>query len=356
MSGYELTLKSASAELGQWLSRSVLTEENEDLLDASFELLFGDISEWVSAKIALKNKNGTVRKITYFLTNYAILEAAHHVLGVGCGFGKLDMSGFTLAQILEIVKRIETKVDKMIKEPLNTAIDFFTDAMREIQNECPKDAYNTLDKVIDNATKAFHYVSGNEVDSESFAESIKAIQLLIFAKITRYSYDEERNCFLPFPTLPLNKVNLIGQTLEGYVKKSLEQKKNVTTTLFSWESTLEQENKIQDTLDQVLKICYPYISQARGWTNMRTKINPNEKQFTIKVMPQYLPEGPEDAAKVVVGVKTGADQPCSVLLWRTTTHIFSMFGQNIRAITYPMNESQLHARFEENLLDINLCI
>jgi len=65
-----------------------------------------------------------------------------------------------------------------------------------------------------------------------------------------------------------------------------------------WSKT-EDKGKIQDTLDQVLKICYSYISQARGWTNMRTKINQNDKQFTIKVMPQYLPEGYEDAAKVI---------------------------------------------------------
>ena len=43
-------------------------------------------------------------------------------------------------------------------------------------------------------------------------------------------------------------------------------------------------------------------------------------------MPQYLPEGCEDAAKVIVGVKTGDDQPSSVQLWRTEKHVYSMFG------------------------------
>merc|ERR1712126_335307 len=136
----------------------------------------------------------------------------------------------------------------MLKEPLNTAIDFFNAAMKEIKHRSFKDAYNSLDKVIDNATKAFYYVSGEKVSIECFEESIKAIQLLIFSRISRYSYNYEQNCFLPYPTLSVETISLIGDSLEDLVKKSLRQKKNVTKSFFS---KTEDKGKIQDILDQV---------------------------------------------------------------------------------------------------------
>ena len=117
--------------------------------------------------------------------------------------------------------------------------------MREIQNDRPKDAYNSIDKVIENATKAFHYVSGGEkIVKDCYEESIKAIQLLIFARISRYSYDEEKICFLPYLSLPLNVVKVIGESLEDLVKKSLHQKKNVNTTFFTFTSKTEQKEKV----------------------------------------------------------------------------------------------------------------
>ena len=226
MSDTELTSETASADLGQWLSKAV--NEDENILE-NFSDSFGDITEKISETIALKHQNTTAQSVIYYVTNYAILETAQHVFNIGSGFTKLDTTGFTLAQIMQIVKRIEAKVDKMLKEPLNTAIYFFNSAMREIENKRPKDAYNSLDKVIENATKAFYYVSGKKIDSECFQEAVKAIQLLIFARISRYSYDDEKNCFLPFQTLSLNTVKLIGQSLEDLVDKSLDQKKNVKT-------------------------------------------------------------------------------------------------------------------------------
>ena len=58
----------------------------------------------------------------YILTTIVILETAQHVLNIGSGFHKMDMSALTIHQIKETVKRIEEKVDKLLAEPLNTAI------------------------------------------------------------------------------------------------------------------------------------------------------------------------------------------------------------------------------------------
>ena len=330
MSASELTSDAASAELGKWLSASVRKNSafqvDAALQDAGAGYI-EEFSSWISEKVAFKSKNGKLQPVIYILTNFAILETAQHVFSIGSGFVSPDMTRFTVAQILETVQRIEAKVDTMLKEPLNTAIDFFNAAMKEIKNKKMKHAYISLDKVIDNATKAFHFVSGKKVSIGCFEESIKAIQLLIFARISRYSYDEEQNSFLPYPTLPAESITMIGDSLEDLVEKSLKQRKNVKKSFLS---KSKDKSKIQDILDQVLKICYSYISQAKGWTNMRTKINPNDNKFTIPVMPQYLPEGYEDAVKVIVGVKTGDDQPSSVLLWRSVNYVYSMFGNVVK--------------------------
>ena len=310
MSETKLTSKTVSTKLGKWLSTS-LDKCAELQEDAGY---IEDFSSWVSEQAAFQTKNSKLQPAIYILTNFAILETAQHVFSIGSGFTSLDMTGFTLAQILKTVQRIEAKVDTMLKEPLNSAIDYFNTAMSEIENDSYDDAYKSFKDVIENATKAFHYVSGKKVDIQSFQEYVKAIQLLIISRISRYSYDKDKKCFLPFPTLPSNKVKLIGDFLEDLVKKSLSQKTNVKTKFFSFNSQSEQKEKIQDILDQILKICYSYISQNRGWTNMRTKINPAEKKFSMTVMPQYLPEGVVDAAEVIFGVKTGDYQPSSVSL------------------------------------------
>ena len=327
MSNANLTSDVASADLGQWLSG---TEHFENLSD-----YFENLSSWVSEKLALKHKNASLQPIIYIISNYALLETAQHVFNIG--FIKLDMTGFTLKQIQETVQRIEAKVDTMLKEPLNSAIDFFTCAMLEIENESFKDAYENFKDVIGKATEALQYSSGEKIDFDCFTEFVKAIQLIAFSRISRYSYDEIRNCFLPYPALPIQKINLIGKVLEELTKKTLAQKDNVKISFFERN---DQKRKIQDTLDKILKICYSYISQAKEWTNMRNKIKQKDLKYTITVMPQYLPEGFEDAAKVIVGIKTGEDQPCTVLLWRTAEYVYSALGNDIVAMEKISSETE----------------
>ena len=134
--------------------------------------------------------------------------------------------------------------------------------------------------------------------------------------------------FLPFSTLPLNKVTAIGGSLESLINKALVQRKNVKTSgLFVLAAKeAKKKSEVQNILDQILKICYPYTSQANNWTDMKTKIDPNENKFLISVLPAYLPQGVEDATNVIIGVKTGDDYPSSVLLWRTTNHVYCMYG------------------------------
>ena len=89
---------------------------------------------------------------------------AEHVLGIGKGFTKIDMTAFTLFQIKTIVKRIEKKLDKILETPLNMAIDNFGSAMNLIINGEFKDAYDTLkSNVAQNARQAFYFKGGHNI-------------------------------------------------------------------------------------------------------------------------------------------------------------------------------------------------
>ena len=88
-----------------------------------------------------------VETAVYILTTMVVLETAQHVLNIGQGIAEIDMSALTLHQIKNTVKRIEGKVDKILKEPLNTAKLYFDNALMEITNKSYSDAYQTLGAV-----------------------------------------------------------------------------------------------------------------------------------------------------------------------------------------------------------------
>ena len=118
----------------------------------------------------MSGDNKAVETAVYVLTTMVVLETAQHVLNIGQGIAEVDMSTLTLHQIKNTVKRIEGKVDKILKEPLNSAKLYFDNALMEITNKSYNDAYQTLDKVIENVMKGLDY-AGNSV--ESFEECAK---------------------------------------------------------------------------------------------------------------------------------------------------------------------------------------
>ena len=66
------------------------------------------------------------------ISTFAVLEFAQNVLNVGSGFTKMDLSGITLMQIKETVKRIEGKVDTLLEAPLKKAPMHFESAIKRM--------------------------------------------------------------------------------------------------------------------------------------------------------------------------------------------------------------------------------
>ena len=135
--------------------------------------------------------------------------------------------------------------------------------------------------------------------------------MLIFAQILVSSYDETEQVFLPFQMLSDKRKNILVHELEETIIKSIEQMKNVKTTTVFWTST-RKKSIAQNILDNILTITYPYISEVRGWTHMRTVLN-EETSLKIKVTPKYVPHGEEDAADVTVAVREANGEQATII-------------------------------------------
>ena len=250
----------------------------------------------------------------------------------------MDLSAITLMQIKETVQRIEGKLDQMLEAPLKNAKKHFDSAIKRMSYKRTKDAYDLFDKVIDQATNAYNLLDNKDVSIVNFEGGIQAIQLLIFSEIARISYDEKRECFLPISLLKKSDISLLGNVLEEYVEGCIKKKENVkTSTWYSKTKELQNEAKVQNIVDTILNISYPYISESKGWTNMWTKITSFVPTVSITAMPQYLPMGAEDKTRVAVGVLTDKNEVLHMNIWRTEDMVFASApfaqGHKIQSIT-----------------------
>ena len=299
-----------------------------------------DFSSWAAAQLGPEAQNDSP---AFIMSKIAFLETFNHVFNIGSGFCKVDISSYTQHQILETIKHADSNADKSIRDPLNSAMDYFKRAINEIRSDNIKEAYNSLASVIDNIKKVLAFVKTEtkKITRQDFIHLIEASQLLTFAEITRYSYDEENERFIPFALLPPNKVQLIGTVLEEISKDSLTQRDLVKTSGRTKRKVARADYEVQDILDDVLHICYPYISQAKGLTDFRRKIDSREETLNISVIPQFIPEGLEDAARVLIGTNTQKMTPCTVMLWRSEKYVFHIYEtylgvEKISSETEPM--------------------
>ena len=256
------------------------------------------------------------QKAIYAVTTCAILEVAERVFNVGSGVTKLDMTAFTLNRIKNLVEKIDKKVDIILKTPFLDAVNSLESAITLMKHEMFEDAYDNLRRVEDNAKTAFNYASQNEKSKANFRASINAVKLLVFSKVLRYSYDKERKIFLPHGALKKNIKVAISEELEELVNKCLVQSEKMKKKLF-FRSKKMKEKKIEDTVDAVLTMTFPYISEGRGWI----KINKETTEDTatsveVTVKPQFIPEGEEDRTECVIGTIQGGTS-LRAEIWRS---------------------------------------
>merc|ERR1719300_864221 len=113
----------------------------------SLESTVDSFSKLIGLKIAKRNES--MGKLSYMVSNYAILEVAENVFHIGSGFTKLDLTGFTLSRILDIVKSIEEKINIFFDSPQKKTVRHFKSAMIRIEENLYEEAYEKLNSIID---------------------------------------------------------------------------------------------------------------------------------------------------------------------------------------------------------------
>ena len=178
------------------------------------------------------------------------------------------MTGFTLNQIKRGIERVEKKVDRIMEAPMKNAITFFKTANNEIMMGRFADAYQNLNLVVVKSNEAFELTANKDINTDTYSECLKAMKLIVYATILKYSFNKEKEIFEIYAKLSNSIKKLIAIQLEEINEKCIKLKKNVKTTIWGFESK-EKLEQSQDVLDEILKITYPFISEGNNLTCIR---------------------------------------------------------------------------------------
>ena len=267
------------------------------------------------------------------------------VLSTASSVASLKIPDVTTHQILMTVKKIEKSVNKMLRTPLNTALDTFFFILDAVETENFESAYQRLPNLEEDSKKAFYYANGDhgKISLDSYKECAKAVKLHMFAIILRESYDNDKKVFINRYKLSDNKVSLIGRALERIARQCIQQKKYVKTKSWGFEKE-SIKSDAQNVLDSIFAFAYPYISQARKLTNINESVS-NDGNLKLRLLPEFMPVGHEDKTQVIVGVQTNkkGDKSLSrIQIWRSETQVYVeykgiVFYEAITSESEPMN-------------------
>ena len=262
----------------------------------------------LAQKLGLGQRNNAMQDATFILSKVIILETAQNIFNTGSGIKNFNMDSFTLAKILKIVKRIEEKVNLILDTPLELSIKTLKSVINILEAGENNEALEYVKQMDNHAMQAVEYSKKGRL-KEDFEFAVIATQLQVFAKIILFSFDKEKNQFLPFSILPTKKKELIGNELQNLAQdlQSLGTKiQPKVLNYFIPGGNKKEKGEIQDMIDSVLKETYSYISEGKGWTNMLQDVP--EESIYLTVDPDLLPDGEEDAVEVPLGRKGGGEE------------------------------------------------
>ena len=112
-------------------------------------------------------------------------------------------------------------VSKLLSAPYKMASSKLQSALNELLCQDYRSAFDSLNKVIDLADQAFHYIAGKHLDVDSFRDITWVLRMAAFAKILKYSYCEEKKVFQPYFLLDEKHRRLISAELESLGRRKL---------------------------------------------------------------------------------------------------------------------------------------
>ena len=261
------------------------------------------------------------------------------------GFNGISLSALQLAAIKKSIKQVDHKVSVGLMEHFKTATRDFDEALVQIRYEMYDEANIYLRKVIDEARRAFSIREGldeniDRVPLASYRELMNSARMLMFSKILVYSFDEEMNTYLPHLALPKNKKTYLEIQVANLAEECIEKKNKVNVKKrqlkfigLKKSVNLPRKTEVQDRLDRILKIAYPFVSERKGWTDAGTRITIEDEEVHIRVNPLFVPLGEEDEIRVAVGVLVTEDGDYPgfvyVWIWKDEEEIFVQHGHKM---------------------------
>ena len=154
-------------------------------------------------------------------------------------------------------------------------------------------------------------------------DTVLAKQLSVFSEILTKSYDSTK--IIPFSLLDKQKKRTISLLIEDEIKSMQNFHKSYSISMLTLNKA-EEEKKVQDILDNLLRLSYPFISEGRGLTNPLAPVDSvrlalpsypipvDSVKVSIKLLPHLLPEGEKDSARLAIGQQRG--ESFTVRVWR----------------------------------------
>ena len=145
---------------------------------------------------------GLVGSAGGFLSKYCLdadtAASACVVFSTASSVASLKIPDVTTQQVLMKVKKIEKGVDKILKTPLETALDTFNLILDAVETGNFESAYKRLPSLEEDSKKAFHYMRSHsgKMSLESYKECVKACKLNMCALILSESYDSDKKVFI----------------------------------------------------------------------------------------------------------------------------------------------------------------
>ena len=230
-------------------------------------------------------------------------------MGVGVGLAAMAVA-FQLSQIQRKVEEINRKLYVVLSAPLKLASAHLGKAwihMESLESRGYADGIKELEKARDQALKAFQYAEGQGATMENLKNAVAAKRLSIFSEVLIQSYNG--TMIVPFPLLDSQRKRTIGRLIEDEMKCMQRFRDSYKVPMFTWDKAAE-EKKVQDILDDLLKVSYPFISQGRGFTDPLNAVT----DVSFKLVPNFIPEGEEDSTLVTLGQHEGKD--FNVRVWK----------------------------------------
>ena len=220
---------------------------------------------------------------------------------------KEEVFTITKGAILEGAKLINRKLDVVLSTPLKLAEDHLGKFWVHMESQSQGGAIKELEKVRDQALKAFRYAEGQGATMENLKTAVAAKRLSVFSEVLIQSYDG--TMIVPFPLLDSQKKGFISRLVEDEIRNMQRFRDSYKVSMFTWDKAAE-EKKVQDILDELLKASYPFISQGRGFTDPLNAVT----DVSFKLVPGFIPESEEDSTLVTLGQHEGKD--FNVRVWK----------------------------------------